>query len=435
MTFSRRTLLAASFAATAAAVARAATAARVPTSPEVPPDFTGLSFETAELLSGSLLTPANTSLIALVRRLGRRGVIRLGGNSSDRDRDRVHPSAAAIAALAGFLRATGWSLIYGLDLGHGTPSEAAEEAATVAEAAGPALIAFQIGNEPDLFARSGLRPPHWGFRQYLATWERLAAAVRAKVPAARFAGPDIAVRGSWMLPFATRARPRPALLTRHFYAEGPASSPSVTIPRLLETDPGLNGTLDPTEAAARATGLPLRMSETNSVYDHGRPGVSDTLAAATWGANLMFSLAARGWAGVNFHDGPGRPYTPIGRSSPLARPLYYGMLFFAAALPRRVALFPSLWPLAAYRIEGTDARTRLALLNLDPSVLTARTLPAGVAAVSLLRLAAPQPSSSSVTLGGATVSDDGAWRPRLEHPAPGSPILLPSAAAVLVELS
>ncbi len=418
MNFSRRSLLAAPF------------AAPDPAPPEVPADFSGLSFESAELLRGSLLTPANASLVALVRRLGRRGVIRIGGNSSDRAHG--HPGDAAIAALGRFLRATGWSLLYGLDLGNGTEEGAAREAAMVSEAAGPALIAFQIGNEPDLFNRD-LRAASWGFEDYLAAWKRRAAAVRARLPGARFAGPDIAYRGAWMMPFATRARPRPVLLTRHYYAEGPGSSPAVTIARLLGSGPELEASLVLAERAARATGLPLRMAETNSVYEGGRPGVSDTLAAACWGAEMMFLLAARGWAGVNFHDRPDRSYAPIGRVSPLARPLYYGMLFFAAARPRRVSFLPGFPALAAYRIEGRDGRTRLAFFNRDPDRSAHATLPARAAAVSALRLAAPSPASSAVTLGGASVADDGTWRPRLERWH--APNLLAPAGGLLVELA
>ena len=48
----------------------------------------------------------------------------------------------------------------------------------------------------------------------------------------------------------------------------------------------------------------------------------------------MFQIAAAGGAGVNFHAGEDKIYTPIshGRGGGLtARPLYYGMLMFAQA--------------------------------------------------------------------------------------------------------
>lgn len=399
--------------------------------PKIPAGFVGLSYETSELVAGTRLSPENAALVGLFRRLGPHGVLRLGGNSSDRAR--AYPSEAAISRLAGFLRVTGWSLIYGLDLGNGTREEAAQEAALVAAAAGPALIAFQIGNEPDLFA-SGLRPRGWSVADYLAAWRRFAEAVRGRVPAARFAGPDIAWNDAWMMPFATGAYPRPVLLTRHFYPVGPGSSPAVTIARLLGSGPALAASIAPAERAARACGLPVRMAETNSVYQGGRPGVSDTLAAAAWGAELMFRLAAAGWSGVNFHTRPAQPYTPLGEQGPgwtIARPLYYGMLLFAASRARRVA--PVSFPgLAAYAIEGRDRARRVALINMSPERIEQVALPAAPGAI-LLRLAAPSPAATAgVTLGGAMVANDGAWRPRLERAGPGGVIDLPPCHAVLV---
>jgi hypothetical protein len=401
---------------------------------EVPAGFIGLSYETSELL-GTRLSPGNTELVALCRRLGPEGVLRLGGNSSDRDR--VHPSPAALSRLAGFLRATGWSLIYGLDLGNGTKAEAAAEAESVAEAAGAALIAFQIGNEPDIFTPI-LRPSGWSIPDYLAEWHGFAEAVRHRVPAARFAGPDIAGKGAWMMPFARHADPRPVLLTRHFYPEGPGDSPAVTIARLMASGGGLAEAMGWAERAASATGLPLRMTETNSVYLGGRFGVSDTLAAAAWGANLMFRLAAAGWVGVNFHTRAESAYTPLGAERderPIARPLYYGMLLFAAARARRVspaALRDCPAAVAAYAIEGARSHRRLALINMNPK-RSARIALSPARGASLLRLTARSPAATSgVTLGGAEVANNGAWNLRPERLAANGVIDLPPCNAVLV---
>jgi hypothetical protein len=422
---SRRTVLA-GLAATAVA--------GVPHAPAIPPRFTGLSYETSELVTGTLFSSENQALVALFRRLGKKGLLRLGGNSSDRDH--AHPSAAAIARLAGFLRATGWSLLSGLDLGNGTPREAADEARVVADAAGPALLAFQIGNEPDLFAQK-LRPRGWNVGDYLGEWRRFAAAVVRRVPAARFAGPDIAGNGSWMMPFAMLRDPRPILLTRHFYAEGPASSPSVTIARMLGSAGKLAAAMRPAEAAARVSGLPLRMAETNSVYEGGRPGVSDTLAAAAWGADLMFRLAAAGWSGVNFHTRPARPYTPLGEPTagrPVVRPLFYGISLFARSRAHRVSALPvrDAPAVSGYAIEGRDRRRRFAFINMSPHDAARIALPGNVAATRLLGLAASSPAATSgVTLGGAEVTNDGVWRPNFEPITRGT-VELPPCHAVLV---
>ena len=78
----------------------------------------------------------------------------------------------SIDQLAGFLEATGWSLIYGLNLGTGAPQRAAEEAAWVAKKIGPRLQYFQIGNEPEYYRNQSnqLRAPNWGFADYIGQW-------------------------------------------------------------------------------------------------------------------------------------------------------------------------------------------------------------------------------------------------------------------------
>ena len=70
----------------------------------------------------------------------------------------------AIHNLRGFLHATGWTCIYGINLGTNTPGRAAQEADYVAKTLGHAhestgkLEYFQLGNEPDLF-KTHLRDP------------------------------------------------------------------------------------------------------------------------------------------------------------------------------------------------------------------------------------------------------------------------------------
>src|SRR5262249_8658768 len=127
----------------------------------IPPDFTGLSCESAVVAANDFFTADNRTLLRLLRTLGPQGVLRIGGNTSERTLWRTQDTPAprenfvvtpfAIDRLAGFLRALGWRLVYGLNLAAGSPEEAAAEAAYVARAAGPQLLAFQIGNEPDGF--------------------------------------------------------------------------------------------------------------------------------------------------------------------------------------------------------------------------------------------------------------------------------------------
>jgi hypothetical protein len=76
--------------------------------------------------------------------------------------------------------------------------------------------------------------------------------------------------------------------------------------------------------------LPFRIAETNSVFNEGQPGLSDTIGSALWGIEFMLQVAEAGGQGVNFHTGDAKAYTPIGPgpNGHVARPLYYAMLMF-----------------------------------------------------------------------------------------------------------
>jgi hypothetical protein len=218
-------------------------------------DFIGLSYESAILAGGGYFSPDNVSGLGLIRSLGEKGVIRIGGNTSERtvwvaDVNHADPASfvitpANIDRLAAALHGLGWKLIYGLNLARCTPAEAADEAAYVANAVGANLLAFQIGNEPDGFGRwTAARPPSYDVSSYLAEWRTLQTAIRARVPGAPFAGPDVSGATDWIAAFAQAIPEGLVLLTHHYYADGPAGAP----------------------------------------YDEGQPGVSDTLGGGPVGA-------------------------------------------------------------------------------------------------------------------------------------------------------
>jgi glycosyl hydrolase family 79 len=434
----------------------------------IAPDFVGFSYESAILAAGDYFTPDNASVLGLIRRLGRNGVLRIGGNTSERTIWRAEAAPAAAAApgsfvitpasidrLAAMLRILGWKLVYGLNLGRGTPEEAAAEAAYVARAVGDDLMAFQIGNEPDGFGRwTAVRPKGYDAAAYLEEWRAFHAAVRARVPDARFAGPDVAAATDWLGAFAA-ARPEGlVLLTRHYYADGPSGALHVSLEKLLRSDGQIAPVLDELARTGRAHGLPWRIIEANSIYDEGQPGVSDTLGAALWGLELMFQAAAAGAAGVNFHAGvhnrrPGddKAYTPIARGEGgrhRARPLYYGMLMFAQAVggalvPARLAT--DMRTLAAFAVRAQDGGLRVCLINKDFArgarvrIDAARSF----AASFVMRLIGPSADATSgITLGGASVDDFGRWVPvtvEAAHATGGEiAIDVPAASAALVSL-
>jgi hypothetical protein len=419
-------------------------------------DFIGLSYESAVVAANDFFTADNRTLLRLLRTLGPEGVLRIGGNSSERTLWRTQDTTAprenfvitpsAIDRLAGFLRALGWQLIYGLNLATGTPDEAASEAAYVARAIGPQLLAFQIGNEPDGFGRwSGVRPKTYDMAGFLDEWRRFHAAIRASVPDARFAGPDVAAETGWVAPFADAAPAGLVMLTRHYYADGPASNPAVTLAKLMRSPGQIAPVLAEMESIGTAHRLPWRIAETNSVYAGGRPGVSDTLGAALWGVELMFRIAAAGGAGINFHAGEDKIYTPIshGRGGGLtARALYYGMLMFAQApgdlVPARLDVGGA--TLTAYAVRGATGALRVILINKDTRAASVRIEPGRLFAKGdVWRLVAPAlDAAADVRFGGAAVDDYGGWMPvdRESAQFDDDAIMLdiPGASAALVTL-
>ena len=428
--------------------------------PHIPPDFIGLSYESAILADEDYVSPDDTSLIGLIRRLGRAGVLRIGGNTSEDtvwnpSNQEVGPgrivlTPARIDRLAALVHALGWKLIYGLNLARGTPQAAAAEAAYVARALGPDLLAFQIGNEPDGFGRwRTVRAKSYDASAYLAEWRAFHQAICAQVPDARFAGPDVAMETGWVGALAADHPAGLVLLTRHYYADGPAGAPQLSIPRLLQSEQQIVPVLDALARERRTYGLPFRIVEANSIYNEGQPGVSDTLGAALWGLELMFQLATAGAAGINFHAGPhnlrrelDKAYTPIARAGGGFRPapLYYAMLLFAQLAPGGTILplqMTGAREVVAWIARASDSSLRIGLINKNLARGVRVSIDAGrdFASASILRLAGPgSQATSDVTLDGAQADASGEWNPREERVSVAA-FDLPAASAAALTLS
>lgn len=304
--------------------------------PTVPADFVGLSYEVQQLADPNFFSLANAGLIRAFQEISDRGVLRLGGNTSEfavwsaatnktaPERLEIRgvpgePKArfyavtpAAVVNLKAFLDAVGWNCIYGINMGTNTPARAAEEASFAARTLGDRLEYFQIGNEPDLYANHLRDPRTWNVAAYLDQWLRMARAVVAHVPGARLGLPDVAFHLGWLTYIADRwpavkNQPKIAALTHHYYFGGPATNPAVNIPNLLSpetADKVLREAILANQAAAKM-GVPVRMTEGNTCYRGGKPGVSDVFASALWAADYALLLAANRYAGVNLHGGAG----------------------------------------------------------------------------------------------------------------------------------
>src|SRR4051812_31122658 len=318
----------------------------------IAPDYMGLGYEISSVAIPGLLSAKNAPYVQLVKALGPQGVIRIGGNTSDFSTytaNGVPVSApkstvitdANLTELRGFLDAlstneSAWRLIWGLNLGADRLENAVAEARAVARIFGDRLIALEVGNEPDLFGRAGHRPAGYNYDAWLKDYRRYKAAVRAVLPGARFAGPDLAASPDWMARFAHDEGGDIALLTAHHYVTG-QDKPDATQGTLLAEDKKYQSALATYRQASDAAGKPWRMCETNSFYGGGKDGVSNSFAAALWALDYLLVLASYGCAGVNMetgvnHLGKISYYTPI--SDDLnghygAAPEYYGLLAFA----------------------------------------------------------------------------------------------------------
>ena len=438
-----------------------------PTGRHIAEDFSGLSYESAQLSDPAFFSGENRQLSELMGGLGQRGVLRIGGNTSEYCFWRSDPKAHGISAnptqdaagpdkgnkapprrviteqaihnLREFLdRLPGWSLIYGLNLGLGTPEMAAEEAEFVARAMGSKLLAFQMANEPDLFFKNGLRPPGYNADQFITEWRRFFEAVRKRVPDAPFAGPDTAFNNDWLVPFAKAFRNDVKFISSHYYAEGPPSDPAMDIPRLLRPDPKLEREFAGLQQVTKDTGLPFRLAETNSCYGGGKKDVSDTFASALWGADYMFRIAQAGGIGVNFHGGGYGWYTPIAGTRAKGfevRPLYYGMrLFREASAGELVDTSLSTAPdgLRVYAVQRADGHLTLTALNLSLDHPIELALEQRLTGKPLLRLKAPSATAKTgEMLGDTAIGADGAWHAN-SHESTGARLQLPAASAALI---
>ncbi len=306
------------------------------TGPRVPADFVGLSYEVEQLADPSFFSASNAGLIRAFREFSIRGVLRLGGNTSEfswwkatpDSREPEHPQTRevvgepkaryyavtpeAVRNLAAFLEATGWTCLYGINMGTNTPARAADEAEFVAKTLGSRLQYFQIGNEVDLFDHHLRDPQTWSAQTYLAEWLALARAIAARVPAARFGMPDIASKMPWLTEIADALRliempPHVTTFTHHYYFGGPATNPEVSIPNLLgpAAMAKVQSMADTAASAAAKMNIRVRMTEGNTCYRGGKPGVSDVFAAALWAADYSLLLAANNYSGINLHGGSG----------------------------------------------------------------------------------------------------------------------------------
>ncbi|MGD1056156.1 MAG: glycosyl hydrolase family 79 C-terminal domain-containing protein [Solirubrobacteraceae bacterium] len=409
----------------------------------VPRNFLGLSFEV-----GSLPRIASYSgegnLVSMLRSLGV-GVLRFGGITADEqtawvDEATPRPAWALGVLEAGDLRGLGslaaaseWHVLLTLGFAHFDPEAAAREAAAAKAALGESLEAIEIGNEPDSYARHGLRPQPWTPVQYEEQINAYRIAIEALVPGIPLAGPDSSGSSAyekWGLSEAIYQRP--ALLTGHHYPLGCAEQPPPTIARLLS--PQIRQleerSLRRYQFIAQETEVPFRMDEANTVSCGGVAGISNTFASALWAVNFLTKAMAMGVSGINLEGNPANceGYTPVCAPSAedlatgalRAQPEWYALLLAKALvgerpLPTTVKPKPAERPnVEASTFLAPDGTLQFVLVDDDPPgsprVAVHLHIGDGFHGASVLSLTAPSPTAlSGVRLGGQEVQPDGLW--------------------------
>jgi hypothetical protein len=419
------------------AVARADEVVKIQVDPtivisHISPDFIGFGYETSAVAQPNFFTDKNAHMIQLYRTLTPHGLIRIGGNVSDHTMydPAGMPAVQAqnavtiinqqnLSDLAKFAQATGWKVMWGLNLGTGTKEQAAKEAMDVSAALGSQLHSFQIGNEVDFMPRNKK-----GYDVYHSAFLDYKSAIRAALPDAPFSGPDCGGNADWVANFAATESRDIKLLTLHYYVGG-AKDPSTSIEKMLKHDDRWEARLKKLQPVCKTAGVALRINEVNSFSGGGKPGVSDTFAEALWCLDYMFQLASCNCDGINVETDINHlawisHYSPIvhdeaGNCTP--RPEYYGMLAFATAgkgdLVKLTLDKPDI-NLTAYATKDDRRSTWITIINKDLSrdATVEIAAPAGSTTAEIYRLIAPSAQSKDqVTFAGAAVSADGTWAP------------------------
>jgi len=422
--------------------------------PEIPADFLGLGFEMPVMADPHLRS--DPVLEQLLRNLGP-GTLRFGGNSVERMLwkpaavSRVplfQLTPADVNASFDFARRIGWRVTVTLPLTP-TDSSTVNEAAYVVQHDADALLAVELGNEPNLFPLNGARSPGYTVDSFTTEFDAEAAAIRERAPQLPIAGPSTWCTGggAWFDGFMNRTETSLAFTSLHFYPMGvpaPAGSEeAATVENMLS--PALMARtslcVDSAVVSARAHGLALRVDETNSAFGFGKPGVSDVFASALWGLDHLYTLAELGVAGVNLQTGTSINgglscsgiYLPLctenGRWT--ARPLYYAMLLFhEGAIGHIVPVQPTedlSVNLVAHATVSDDGVIRILLIHKEAGPGAEVTLDLGhpVQTATVLRLLAPSlVERDDIQLGGSQIGLDGNW-------APSSLDTIPSEAGLL----
>ncbi len=474
----------------------------------IPSSFSGFSFEYGDIINytGRSTDTINPVFVQLLKNIANFNngspSVRIGGNSADSSwwnpngLDKppgvgYNITAMDLTSLEASLSQTGSQLILSLNLGQYNTNafNAVSNAVAFVKAAqfnlaSNRVLSYEVGNEPDIYtshayykdlatgATVNVRNSSYSFNQYLAEFSNYSSALQSsfsKMPPLAGTAFTTSIYG-WMQYFPSFLSSQSQMMnltTYHVYPlsacswSKPGSSTYPTIPNLLSDQ----NSLVPAQKVAtfvnqaKKYGIPLSLSELNSVSCGGTNGVSNSFASALWGTDVMFNMASVGVRSVHFHTGSGGYYSPftfsVNQSSKpfvytaTVNPLYYGMLLFAQAAANKSQLLPVSWQTTGnVRVWATIDNynvVRVVAINKDLSASGNAKIQLSSlrSAGSLVRLTAASASATNgVTFAGQTFDGTTNGNPVGNYvttkvtPVNGVyTFLLPAASAALLTIS
>ena len=209
-------------------------------------------------------------------------------------------------------------------------------------------------------------------------------------------GPELAVAARWrqQLPLVVRAAGLGTVGVHLYPLTTCRSASEVTVHGLLSRSAGDSpGRIAWVARTAHGLGEPAIISEANSASCGGKPGVSNTPAAAVWGVRFGISALEAGFGEVRFHSS-GNSYDPfiVRGGQVYQRPLADALVALNSWFPLGTTLHPVLsTSLAA---EGVVAHAALrpdgtvVLILDDESARPAKVLLRGVSIAQLTTISA-----------------------------------------------